>query len=225
MKICYIIGAGDLPLLYINESADNLIIAADGGFKSLGETVPHIVVGDFDSLGYVPDRPNTVILPVEKDVTDMRRAVDIGFERGYDTFLLYGGTGGRPDHTFANYALMSLVRERGGRAYLIGDSFVSTVISNEKYQLPQKAEGIVSVFAIDGRAEGVTIEGLKYSLQNHPLSFSHPLGVSNSFTGADATVSVKDGKLLLMWEENNLKEFVDNLKKTQYNAFAEQKIK
>ena len=36
---------------------------------------------------------------------------------------------------------------------------------------------------------------------------------------------VKDGKLLLMWEENNLKEFVDNLKKTQYNAFAEQKIK
>lgn len=225
MKICYIIGAGDLPLLYINESADNLIIAADGGFKSLGETVPHIVVGDFDSLGYVPDRPNTVILPVEKDVTDMRQAVDIGFERGYDTFLLYGGTGGRPDHTFANYALMSLARERGGRAYLIGDSFVSTVISNEKYQLPQKAEGIVSVFAIDGRAEGVTIEGLKYSLQNQPLSFSHPLGVSNSFTGADATVSVKDGKLLLMWEENNLKEFVDNLKKTQYNAFAEQKTK
>ena len=36
---------------------------------------------------------------------------------------------------------------------------------------------------------------------------------------------VKDGKLLLMWEENNLKEFVDNLKETQYNAFAEQKIK
>jgi thiamine pyrophosphokinase len=211
MKICYIIGAGDLPLLYINEKSENLIIAADGGYEALGGITPDIVVGDFDSLGYLPDLPDTVALPVEKDVTDMRQAVDIGFDRGFDTFLIYGGTGGRPDHTFANYALLSLIREKGGRAYLIGDGYMSTVISNEKYLLPQKAEGTVSVFALCSQAEGVSIEGLKYTLHNHTLSFSHPLGVSNSFTGKNASVSVKNGSLLLMWEEKSLQEFVDNL--------------
>ena len=209
MKLCYIIGAGKLPLLYIKNNG--LIIAADGGLSKMGKLTPDIAVGDFDSLGFVPDYKNTVVLPTEKDVTDMRQAVDIGFENGADTFVLFGGTGGRPDHTFANYALLSLICQRGGQAYLIGEGFVATVIENGVFELPKKSAGTVSVFALEGKAEGVTLKGLKYPLDDHTLTFSHPLGVSNSFMGEKPHISVKKGKLLIMWEENNLKEFVDNL--------------
>lgn len=210
MSICYIVGAGELPLLYIS-GKNSLVIAADGGLEGLKGIQPDIIVGDFDSLGYVPDSSKTVVLPVEKDVTDMKYAVDLGTEKGYTTFVLYGGTGGRPDHTFANYALLCELAEKGKRGYLIGDGFITTAVANSLFKLPLKNEGTVSVFAAGDRAEGVTIKGLKYPLSDHNLAFSTPLGVSNSFIGEPAEVSVKTGAVIIMWEENNLQEFIDNL--------------
>jgi thiamine pyrophosphokinase len=211
MEICYIIGAGELPLLYINEKKEHIVIAADGGLSAIEGIKPDMIVGDFDSLGFVPKGENTLVLPVEKDVTDMRCAVDQGLGKGCEIFVIYGGTGGRPDHTFANYGLLSYVADKGGRAYLIGDGFIAVGIKNAPLALPAKKEGTVSVFAADGDAIGVTIKGLKYTLNDHKLTFSHPLGVSNSFVGEDAEISVKDGTLIVFFEENNIPDFIDNL--------------
>ena len=67
--VCYIVGAGNTEGIYINREG-SFVIAADGGFESLGDTTADIVVGDFDSLGFVPNHPKTVVLPEEKDDTD-----------------------------------------------------------------------------------------------------------------------------------------------------------
>ncbi len=208
MKICYIIGAGDLPLLYIREGG--LVIAADGGLDRLGEIIPDLVVGDFDSA-VTPPPENAVILPIEKDVTDMRYAADMGLENGCDTFILYGGTGGRADHTFANYSLLCYLAEKGKRAYLLGDGFITTAVNNGGIKLRGEVGNTLSVFSAGDRAEGVTLKGLKYPLSDHTLTFSDPLGVSNSFIGREAEISVKSGTLLIMWEEKNVKEFIDKL--------------
>ncbi len=208
MKICYIIGAGDLPLLYIKK--DGLVIAADGGLDQLGDIIPDIVVGDFDSAA-APPPENAVILPVEKDVTDMRYAADMGIENGCDTYILYGGTGGRPDHTFANYSLLCYLAEKGKTAYLLGDGFITTAINNDSVKIQGEIGNTLSVFSAGDRAEGVALKGLKYTLSDHTLTFSDPLGVSNSFTEPTAEISVKSGTLLIMWEEKNIKEFIDKL--------------
>ncbi len=210
MNICYVIGAGNLPLLYINKNKA-LVIAADGGLCHLNQTEPDIIVGDFDSLGFVPKSKNTVVLPVEKDVTDMKYAVELGESKGANTFVLYGGTGGRPDHTFANIALLCDLSQRGKRGYLIGEGYVTTAITNNSLCLPIKNSGTISVFAAGDIAKGVDIKGLKYPLNDYTLTFSAPLGVSNSFLGKPSEISVKEGTLIIMWEENNLKEFIDNL--------------
>ncbi len=207
MKICYIIGAGELPLLYIKKGG--LVIAADGGIDRMGNITPDLVVGDFDSASFEPPK-DAVILPVEKDVTDMKYAVDLGVEKGFDTFLLYGGTGGRPDHTFANYALLCELAERGKAGYLIGDGFIATAIKDGETEIMGKIGNTLSVFSAGDRAEGVTLSGLKYLLSNHTLTFNTPLGVSNSFTENTAKISVKKGTLLIIWEEN-VKDFIDNL--------------
>ena len=61
--------------------SDDLVIAADGGYlhtETLG-LKPHIILGDFDSLGYVP--ADSAVYPVEKDDTDSMLAVRCGLER------------------------------------------------------------------------------------------------------------------------------------------------
>ena len=210
MRICYVIGAGKLPLLYIKEQ-NAFIIAADGGLEKLEAIQPDITVGDFDSLGFVPEGENVITLPVKKDLTDMQYAVELGISKGYKTFVLYGGTGGRPDHTFANYALLCSLAERGLTGYLIGEGYVVTAVHNSSIKLPKHKDGTVSVFSADKCSNGVTIKGLEYTLDNAQLQFNTPMGVSNSFMGQESEISVKDGTLLIMWEENNIKEFIDKM--------------
>lgn len=210
MDICYIIGAGQLPLLYINRK-NSLVIAADGGLEKLGKEIPDIIVGDFDSLGFIPNGENVITLPIKKDITDMQYAVTLGIEKGCNMFVLYGGTGGRPDHTFANYALLCSLAQKGLKGYLVGDGYIVTAVYNSTVKLPDKRRGTVSVFSAENLSKGVTIKGLEYTLDNAQLDFINPLGVSNSFVGQDSEITVKDGTLLIMWEEKNLKEFIDNL--------------
>ena len=57
------------------------------------------------------------------------------------------------------------------------------------------------MFCNSGRAEEVTLEGLKYPLERSTLTGDLPLGVSNEFLGRPAQVSVERGSLLLLWEE------------------------
>lgn len=202
-KICYIIGACQPGAITIGERSTALLIAADGGLHYLEEAgiAPDLIVGDFDSLGRVPDGDNIILHPVEKDDTDTMLAVKLGLERGCDTFVLYGCLGGRPDHTYANLQTLLFLAERGARGYLVGDGWVSCVTRNETLLFPETLSGTISVFCPDGDANGVTLEGLYYPLANGTLKSSFPLGVSNHFTGKSAYVSVKNGSLLVMWEE------------------------
>jgi thiamine pyrophosphokinase len=86
----------------------DLIIAADGGYNHLKKfnVTPDIVIGDFDSLGYIPDDISVIKLPAEKDVTDMYAATEIGLDRGFEEFQIYGACGGRLDHTIGNASLL-----------------------------------------------------------------------------------------------------------------------
>ena len=202
-RICCIIGACGPERILVPDRERTLVIAADGGLRYLEEQAitPDLVVGDFDSLGRVPEGGNILRHPVEKDDTDTMLAVKLGLAQGCDTFLLYGCTGGRPDHTYANYQTLSYLAKNDARGYLAGDGWVITVIRKDSLCFPKGMEGTVSVFCPDGEASGVTLKGLYYSLENGSLTGSFPLGVSNHFTDEYAEVSVSDGSLLVMWEE------------------------
>ena len=67
-------------------------------------------------------------------------------------------------------------------------------------EFSENAEGILSLFCLGPDAEGVTLENLHYPLKNGTLTSGFPLGVSNHFTGQEATVTVKKGSLLVLWD-------------------------
>ena len=205
MKKCVVVGAGDFFGLLIRPEEGDLIIAADGGYDHLKreKITPDIVVGDFDSRdGNIPDHPNVILLDVQKDDTDIAHAVGIGFERGYRDFRIYGGTGGRESHTIANIQMLTGLAEKGARAWLYGRDSEMTVIHNDTLVLPETAEGMVSVFSLSDRSEGVDILGMKYSMQDGVMTNNTALGVSNMLVGKEAHISVKNGTLLIIHESH-----------------------
>ena len=63
-KTCVIVGAGEVSEREIRVDDGDYVIAADGGLKYLSDRgiKADMVLGDFDSLGYVPDHNNRIVL-------------------------------------------------------------------------------------------------------------------------------------------------------------------
>lgn len=201
MKTCYIFGAASGEPLDFNKKSDDLVIAADAGFF-LCEKLniePDILLGDFDSLGYVPNAKEIIKHPVKKDDTDTLLAIRVGFERGYKRFVIYGGAGGRQDHTLANFQTLSFVASNGGIAYLCGDDFTAVAIKDSAIEFSKESAGNISVFSACTECE-VSEKNLLYTLNNAKLTFDFPLGVSNEFIGEKAEVSVSRGTALVVWQ-------------------------
>lgn len=199
--VCYIVGAGEFFDGGFAPGPGDLVIAADGGYRTLLNrgVAMDLVVGDFDSMGLRPDHPNVVALPAEKDDTDMMAALRLGLDRGYRSFRLYGGTGGRVDHTLANLQSLVWLSRRGSRGYLVGGGWTAAAITDGALTFAAGHQGFVSVFCQGDRAEGVCLRGLKYPLTDATLTCDFPLGVSNEFTGEESSIAVGKGSLLVVW--------------------------
>ena len=198
---CLIFGAGSFYGLPRDVETGDLVIAADGGWRvcqTLGIT-PDLLLGDFDSLGEVPEFWHILRLPVVKDDTDMIRAVKEGFARGETEFHLLGGMGGRrTDHTVANMQTLAYIARRGGKGWLYGSGERFTAICDGgEVAFPARGSGILSVFCMGADAEGVTIQGTQYPLEDAALTADFPLGVSNHFIDSAVRVAVRRGCLLI----------------------------
>lgn len=206
-KTCYIIGAGDVTDPHITATADDLIICADGGYKHktlLGRECD-MVVGDFDSLGSIPDIENKIVAPTEKDETDMMLAVMSGYERGYRNFVILGALGGeRNDHSVANIQLLHYIVSKGARGTILHGDEVFTAFKNGTLTLGAELEGYISVFSLSSESRGVTIKNLKYTLEGATLYSYMPVGVSNEFLGLESSIAVEDGVLLVVYKNYEL---------------------
>ena len=204
MKRCFIFAAGTFYGLRERPAAEDLVIAADAGYRACQEVgvTPSLLMGDFDSMDQPADFVNVHRVPVEKDDTDTMLAVKAGLEQGCTEFHLYGGTGGRRlDHTLANLQTLLYLRRRGARGFLYDLDFVWTVLENESITVPRRVPwGLLSVLCIGDRAEGVEEQGVQYPLSDACLTPEFPLGVSNHILEDTACVAVRQGVLAVGWE-------------------------
>ena len=115
---CFIFGAGPFFGLPVSPAPGDVVFAADGGYRhcQAAGLQPDLLLGDFDSLNDLPKGIPIHTFPAEKDDTDTMLAIKYGLKEGYRTFHLYGGTGGRPDHTLANLQALGFWPRRGQRA-------------------------------------------------------------------------------------------------------------
>ena len=197
--ICYIVGAGENYGLDFIPEKEDFVIAADAGFRYLrdADITPDLIVGDFDSLNDIPQSGNILKFAAEKDDTVMFIALKEGIGAGYRSFHIYGGTGGRIDHTIANIQMLAYISERKMKGCLFHKDTVLIMMENRKLIFDKGSLGYVSVFSYSEKSTGVYLRNLKYELVDATLTNSFQFGVSNELVGKESSITVENGVLLI----------------------------
>jgi thiamine pyrophosphokinase len=180
------------------------VIAADGGLdnaRTLG-LVATTVIGDFDSVSpaaleaaAAEGGVRLVRHPEAKDATDLELALDAALELGPSRIHVLAGDGGRLDHLLAALLLLASGRYESVQVEATFGAARVQVVRGEQALEGEPGE-LVSLLALNGPAEGVTTEGLAFSLAAETLEPGSSRGVSNTFTGRGARVRVERGTLL-----------------------------
>ena len=208
MKTCHIFGAGEYYIPSFEKKDGDIVIAADAGYvylKKLG-VKPDFCVGDFDSLGYVPEETNLLKLNCIKDYTDTEEAIALGLEKGCTEFRLYCCTGGYLSHTVANAQCLVSLARKGKRNLMYGIKENLTAVSCGSIFLKGQ-KGRFSIFAC-GKADGVTVKNAFYPLEDATLTDDRPIGVSNELIASPVVISVKNGTLLILYDNDLDIEFI-----------------
>ena len=201
---------GDLPdavWLATEAQRADLVIAADGAAETLfrAGVRPGLVVGDLDSLP-----PSTVALleeagvpierhPREKDATDGELALRAAVTRGATVIRIAGALGGlRADHAIASLMLLGLPGVAGRDVALITPTdTVRLVRGPATHRVTGAAGDLVSLLPLSEPVAGVTTSGLRYALSDATLERGPTLGLSNELVGAEASVEVRAGTLIV----------------------------
>lgn len=181
------------------------ILCCDFGYqtaKRLGLDIDY-VVGDFDSLGYIPsDCKEVVTFPKEKDDTDTMLAVRKLIECGYEEVIFLCALGGRLDHLYANIQTLSFISEKIPNSTILSEHEQIFFLKNSSISIRKIPNRMLSIFSFSNESVGVTLEGVKYPLDNYTMTSNFPIGACNEIEDNYARVSVKNGKLLIFLSEN-----------------------
>ena len=178
------------------------VYCADGGLSGAlaAGLTPHLVVGDWDSGGHPVTGVPCTVLPVEKDLTDLQAAMDLALADGCTELVLCGCVGGRRlDHTVFNLLLLEWLKDRGGHGIIVDQESETRLLDGEEVILSGGPKyHYLSLAPLDRQLTGVTMEGVKYPLQNATLTRGDTLSVSNEQTAPQARIKVGEGRALLI---------------------------
>lgn len=191
------------------QMARDLRVAVDGGlkvFRKIGWK-PHFAVGDWDSLG--DEKVSAALrgifhltLPRNKDRSDLYYACRAAVSTGATDLVCLGVTGGRPDHQLATLFDLSEIAHQGGSklSVVAVDNetryhFLSE--KNPEWHGTLEIGQTVSVFALEGQARGVTLQGFKYPLKNAVLEPSSH-GLSNRVSKTQCSIKVRKGRVVVL---------------------------
>jgi thiamine pyrophosphokinase len=199
-----------LPDLKLYDNHNILWVGVDRGvFHLLNRNIiPSIAFGDFDSvspeeLAFIETQVSELKrFKPEKDETDLELALNWALEQNPDRIQLFGATGGRLDHLFANVHLLVDPLQKGNKCDIVmidshNQLFIkqpgSYTISKEKYN-----QKYISFVPITLNVRNLTLEGFKYPLKNRHISMGSTLCISNELIDDYGTFSFSEGILLVI---------------------------
>ena len=198
---CLIISGGDFAPLPAPDE-DTFVIACDRGYTYAVRCgiIPDLIVSDFDSYaGPVDPIVPLRRLPTEKDDTDTMSAIRAAVDAGCTQGLLCCALGGRLDHALANLQSLLFAEEHGLHLQLVDPDTEARILRNGRLLLPRREGFSLSVFSLSDRCRGVSLCGTKYTVEDAELTNAFPLGVSNEWLADTATVTVREGALLIVF--------------------------
>ncbi|MTH52698.1 thiamine diphosphokinase [Bacillus mangrovi] len=217
MKKIYIAAGGPERLLpdLEQENGEGINwVGVDRGVLYLSErSIPMVeAIGDFDSITAeereaLENRHLSLnMYPSEKDKTDTELALDWAISQNPELIRIYGATGGRLDHFFANIYLM-MKQTESGIPIQIADQYniISLLESGVHTIKEEEAFPYISFIPINGDAGQLTLEGFKYPLKNRHIPFGSTLCISNELIHHTGTVSFSSGILMMIRSRDETK--------------------
>jgi thiamine pyrophosphokinase len=137
--------------------------------------------------------------PETKEESDLELAVAHAIAAGATEIILLGALGGeRIDHETANLLLLADPGYDGVRLEARrGALRIRAMRGDGSLSLAGPVGALVTLLPVNGDAEGVTTEGLRYPLRDETLRFGRARGLSNVVDSLPATVTVRKGSLLV----------------------------
>lgn len=195
-------------LNYLEENKYDCMIAADSGMNFLHRNglVPDIVAGDFDSvqsssLQHFQGLNNVQVIKLNpvKDDTDTEFVIREAIRRGATEIIVLGATGTRLDHVLANVNLLGIGLEENVSIELVdAHNRIRMIDDSLEIKKSNQFGSFVSILPVKGDAKGVTLEGMKYPLQDADIVCFSSLGISNEIVDDTARIIVREGVLLVI---------------------------
>jgi thiamine pyrophosphokinase len=141
--------------------------------------------------------------PINKDQTDLELALHKSLDIGFDEILVLGALGARWDMTIANLLLPASPEFSKVTIRLIdGHQEIILLRGRGEFTFKGKKGDILSLVPLGKDAQGVTLRGLEYPLEDDVLKFGATRGISNVLIDDTATVYLKKGLLLCIHISN-----------------------
>jgi thiamine pyrophosphokinase len=185
----------------------DLVIAADGGARhaaALGRRIDRWV-GDGDSIQpglldrLAEDGVPLQRAPTDKDETDAELALLAGIAADPERVTVLGALGGaRIDHELGNVWLLAHPALAGRDARLVGARTRIRLAGPGPTDLGGRTGDLVSLLPFGGDAHGIVTTGLRYPLRGESLIGGPSRGLSNVREDAGATLSIGEGRLLVV---------------------------
>ena len=145
--------------------------------------------------------------PREKDDTDLMLAARYAAEElKANEAVVFGGLGGRLDHTLGNLQVLAYLKNKGVDAFMVDESAIVQLMKGQG-QIVADVGSTVSILPYQGNAVVTVTDGrLKYPLQALELRGDFPMGLSNVMETAKVSLKIEGQSWSLSIGNNSVKE-------------------
>lgn len=169
-----------------------------GAVSCMRQGIPLLcAIGDFDSISHIEKKELSRYtrlehLPAHKNETDSEVGILYAMEHNYDEIILYGGIGGRMDHTLAN---MYLAMHRDIPLVLEDEFHYCKVLKEGVHEIPKRFT-YLSFLALEDTC--ISEEGVAYPLDHQHITIQDIFPISNEIIKPTATITIHEGKVLMI---------------------------
>ena len=217
-KVLLITG-GEVDLEFVRKYIDSIsydtVICADSGLNTAYRLkLPvHYFMGDFDSVnpqilesyrnGAVAgsEACEWVRYPREKDYVDTQLVIEWILEKGALEIHILGATGGRLDHFLANVNILMLPLKQGVPAYIVDpQNRIRLMDKNLQIRRENFYGKYLSLLPLTTQVTGVTLQGLKYLIEDYTLEVGIARAISNEMDESSdaALIQIQSGVLIVV---------------------------
>ena len=178
------------------------VVCVDGGLNNFAKIYNDFsrvdyLLGDLDSakIEYIKHiSQDKIIKKNNQDESDLEftfKFIKENFPKA--ELILIGAIGNRLDHTFAN--VLTLKKISNANIKIVSDNEEIFLVKN-RLDIKNKSGKTLSVIPITD-VESLNLVGLKWELSNKNLKFGWINGISNIVTKNNASISLKNGEVLV----------------------------